>query len=119
MSPEPREHIGNIVKRDPMGEKGQEVPAGSFQTASSVEQYVGLLYVVIYKYLLFHIKKHNDGAGCRNRTRDLLITNRSFRRRDARARPSFDLQKQRDKFALAMCVGLGKDRFQLIARRLP
>ena len=35
------------------------------------------------------------------------------------ARPSFDLQKQRDKFALAMCVGLGKDRFQLIARRLP
>ncbi len=32
---------------------------------------------------------------------------------------SFDLQKQRDKFALAMCVGLGKDRFQLIARRLP
>ena len=34
-------------------------------------------------------------------------------------RPSFDLQKQRDKFALAMCVGLGKDRFQLIARRLP
>ena len=42
-------------------------------------------------------------------------------RNDARshARPSFDLQKQRDKFALAMCVGLGKDRFQLIARRLP
>ena len=35
------------------------------------------------------------------------------------ARPSLDLQKQRDKFALAMCVGLGKDRFQLIARRLP
>jgi hypothetical protein len=32
---------------------------------------------------------------------------------------SHDLQKQRDKFALAMCVGLGKDRFQLIARRLP
>ena len=28
-------------------------------------------------------------------------------------------QKQRDEFALAMCVGLGKDRFQLIARRLP
>jgi hypothetical protein len=34
-------------------------------------------------------------------------------------RPSFDLQKQRDKFALAMGVGLGEDRFQLIARRLP
>ena len=34
-------------------------------------------------------------------------------------RPSFDLQNQRDEFALAMCVGLGKDRFQLIARRLP
>ena len=33
--------------------------------------------------------------------------------------PSFDLQNQRDKFALAMRVGLGKDRFQLIARRLP
>jgi hypothetical protein len=32
---------------------------------------------------------------------------------------SLDLQKQRDKFALAMRVGLGKDRFQLIARRLP
>jgi hypothetical protein len=32
---------------------------------------------------------------------------------------SLDLQKQRDKFALAMCVGLGKDRFQLIACRLP
>jgi hypothetical protein len=32
---------------------------------------------------------------------------------------SFDLQKQRDKFALAMRAGLGKDRFQLIARRLP
>jgi hypothetical protein len=41
-------------------------------------------------------------------------------RRDARSHacPSFDLQKQRDEFALAMCVGLGKDRFQLIARRL-
>ena len=35
------------------------------------------------------------------------------------AGPSFDLQNQRDEFALAMCVGLGKDRFQLIARRLP
>jgi hypothetical protein len=34
-------------------------------------------------------------------------------------RPSFDLQNQRDEFALAMRVGLGKDRFQLIARRLP
>jgi hypothetical protein len=32
---------------------------------------------------------------------------------------SHDLQNQRDKFALAMGVGLGKDRFQLIARRLP
>jgi hypothetical protein len=40
-------------------------------------------------------------------------------RRRPLARPSFDLQKQRDEFALAMCVGLGKDRFQLIARRLP
>ena len=32
---------------------------------------------------------------------------------------SHDLQKQRDEFALAMGVGLGEDRFQLIARRLP
>ena len=32
---------------------------------------------------------------------------------------SFDLQKQRDEFALAMRVRLGKDGFQLIARRLP
>ena len=32
---------------------------------------------------------------------------------------SHDLQKQRDEFALAMRVRLGKDRFQLIARRLP
>jgi hypothetical protein len=37
----------------------------------------------------------------------------------SRACPSLHLQKQRNKFALAMCVGLGKDRFQLIARRLP
>ena len=36
-----------------------------------------------------------------------------------RTSSSLDLQKQRDKFALAMRVGLGKDRFQLIARRLP
>jgi hypothetical protein len=43
----------------------------------------------------------------------------SARRTPALACPSFDLQKQRNKFALAMCVGLGKDRFQLIARRLP
>ena len=32
---------------------------------------------------------------------------------------SLNLQKQCDEFALAMGVGLGKDRFQLIARRLP
>ena len=32
---------------------------------------------------------------------------------------SHDLQKQRDEFALAMRVRLGKDGFQLIARRLP
>src|SRR5271157_2712681 len=35
------------------------------------------------------------------------------------ANPLADLQEQRDKFALAMRVGLGKDGFQLIARRLP
>jgi hypothetical protein len=42
-------------------------------------------------------------------------------RRDARSRAgqSLHLQNQRDEFALAMCVGLGKDRFQLIARRFP
>jgi len=33
--------------------------------------------------------------------------------------PLPDLQKQRDQFALAMRVRLGKDGFQLIARRLP
>ena len=33
--------------------------------------------------------------------------------------PLLDLQKQRDQFALAMRVRLGKDGFQLIARRLP
>ncbi len=33
--------------------------------------------------------------------------------------PLLDLQKQRDKLALAMRVRLGKDGFQLIARRLP
>ena len=32
---------------------------------------------------------------------------------------SLDLQKQRDEFTLAMRVRLGKDGFQLIARRLP
>ena len=33
--------------------------------------------------------------------------------------PLLDLQKQRDKFALAMRIRLGKDGFQLISRRLP
>ena len=33
--------------------------------------------------------------------------------------PLLDLQEQRDKLALAMRVRLGKDGFQLIARRLP
>jgi hypothetical protein len=33
--------------------------------------------------------------------------------------PSSDLHKQGDQFALAMRVRLGKDGFQLIARRLP
>jgi len=33
--------------------------------------------------------------------------------------PLLDLQKQRDQFALAMRVRLGKDGFQLISRRLP
>ena len=33
--------------------------------------------------------------------------------------PSLDLPKQRDQCALAMCARLGKDGFQLIARRLP
>jgi hypothetical protein len=42
-----------------------------------------------------------------------------FPRATHAAAPSLDPQKQRDEFALAMCVGLGKDRFQLIARRLP
>jgi hypothetical protein len=35
------------------------------------------------------------------------------------ANPLLDLQKQRDQFALAMRVRLGKDGFQLIACRLP
>ena len=35
------------------------------------------------------------------------------------ASPLLDLQKQCDQFALAMRVRLGKDGFQLIARRLP
>jgi hypothetical protein len=42
-----------------------------------------------------------------------------FRAPPHAATSSFDLQNQRDEFALAMCVGLGKGRFQLIARRLP
>ena len=33
--------------------------------------------------------------------------------------PLLDLQKQRDQFALAMRIRLGKDGFQLISRRLP
>ena len=33
--------------------------------------------------------------------------------------PLPDLQEQRDQFALAMRVRLGKDGFQLISRRLP
>ena len=33
--------------------------------------------------------------------------------------PLLDLQKQRDKLALAMRIRLGKDGFQLISRRLP
>ena len=33
--------------------------------------------------------------------------------------PLLDLKKQRDQFALAMHVRLGKDGFQLIALRLP
>ena len=33
--------------------------------------------------------------------------------------PLADLQEQRDQFTLAMRVRLGKDGFQLIARRLP
>ncbi len=33
--------------------------------------------------------------------------------------PLSDLHKQGDQFALAVGVRLGKDRFQLIARRLP
>ena len=37
----------------------------------------------------------------------------------ARFDPLLDLQEQRDKLALAMRVRLGKDGFQLIARRLP
>ena len=37
----------------------------------------------------------------------------------ARFDPLLDLQEQRDQFALAMRVRLGKDGFQLIARRLP
>ena len=47
---------------------------------------------------------------------EALIARRRIR---SCAGPSFDLQHQRDEFALAMCVGLGKNRFQLIARRLP
>ena len=35
------------------------------------------------------------------------------------ANPSLDLPEQRDQFALAMRVRLGKDGFQLISRRLP
>jgi hypothetical protein len=35
------------------------------------------------------------------------------------ANPLTDLQKQRDQFALAVRVRLGKDGFQMIARRLP
>ncbi len=39
------------------------------------------------------------------------------RRKQCYSKTSLDLQKQRDKFALAMCVGLSKDRSQLIAGR--
>ena len=37
----------------------------------------------------------------------------------ARFDPLLDLQKQRDQFALAMRIRLGKDGFQPITRRLP
>jgi hypothetical protein len=61
-----------------------------------------------------------SGAVWRTFTRDM----RTLRSADVssakfRMSSSLDLQKQRDKFALAMCVRLRKDRFQLIARRLP
>jgi hypothetical protein len=49
-------------------------------------------------------------GGGENWPRDWLVSN---------VCPSPDLQKQRHQFALAMCVRLGKDGFQLIARRLP
>ena len=42
-----------------------------------------------------------------------------FPPRDLGLSPLLNLQKQRDQFALAMRVRLGKDGFQLIARRLP
>ena len=42
-----------------------------------------------------------------------------FPPRDLGLSPLLDLQEQRDQFALAMRIRLGKDGFQLISRRLP
>ena len=82
-------------------------------------------------YGLSTVARQSPVSGCKSRTVAFIRSStqtpvicRGFlfaapRGCGSSANPLTDLQEQRDQFALAMRVRLGKDGFQLIARRLP